>query len=52
MEIAKRLTLLDCGDLICLGIGDLDTELLLDSHDDLNSVEGVESEVTCESSSG
>ena len=45
-------TLLNGGDLICLGIGDLNTEFLLDSHDYLNSVEGVESKVTCEGSSG
>lgn len=49
---AKELTLLNRGNLICLGIGDLDTEFLLDSHDNLNGVERVESEITCESSSG
>ena len=49
---AIALTLLNRGNLVCLGIGDLNAEFLLNSHDYLNGVEGVESEITCESSGG
>jgi hypothetical protein len=47
----QQLTLLNGGNLVCLGIGDLDTKLLLDSHDDFYSVERVESKVRGESGS-
>jgi len=45
-----RLTLTDRGDLIGLGIWNLNGELLLNSHDDLDGVEGVETEIAGERS--
>ena len=35
-------------DLISILVGDLDRELLLDGHDDLDSVQGVQSEISVE----
>ena len=44
-------TLLHRGDLVSLGIWDLYAKLLLDSHDDLDSIERVQSEIRGESGS-
>lgn len=39
-------------DPVGLGVGDLDGELVLDRHDDLHGVEGVEAEVVAEFGGG
>lgn len=39
-------------DAVGILVGDLDAELLLDGHDDLNGVEAVETEVVGEVSGG
>ena len=39
---------LDASDPVGLGVGDLDRELVLDGHDDLYGVEGIEAEIVAE----
>ena len=49
---SSLLTLRNSCDLICLGIGNLNTELFLDSHDDLYGVERVKTEIGSERRGG
>ena len=39
-------------ELVGLGVGDLDAELLLEGHDELDGVEGVEAQVAREGGGG